>query len=192
VTVDYGHSDLAVSELQARIASLVARTKAAPRTNFAMNRAGAVVAVNSLLAGTTSLTTVLRLNQSTSLHVCAGTARLTANSSSVVIRHIPLAFNAVLGTLEHVARREISSAGANSTAEGRLGESTGAHLHAGQATRGSASTPSAPRANTAIDRARLRVARLGLETGTAGHATVLRLSERTSCGLAATTTRQSA
>jgi hypothetical protein len=192
VTVGQSNSHVTSTSHGTGTTSERAIAERAPGTNFTMDRAGAVVAVNSLLARTASLTTVLRLNQSTSLHVCAGTARLTANSSSVVIRHIPLAFNAVLGTAEHVARLEISSVGACSTAEGRLDERTDAHLHAAGATRGTASTPYAPRANTAIDRASLRVARLGLETGTAGLATVLRLSERTSRGLAATSTRQSA
>jgi hypothetical protein len=125
VTVDYGYSDLAVSELQARCASLVARTKAAPRTDFTMNRARAVVAVNSLGSGAASSSSVTRRDINAGNNVRTSTARYTAG---VVVT--PIAFNAVYRTLEHVASLEIGRDGAFSTAVGRLVESPGAHLHA--------------------------------------------------------------
>jgi len=104
-----------------------------------MHGARAVVAIFNFRTITTSLTTVLGLDKRASENVSTCTTRYTASwkvnphtcSRSINFEvSAPFTFNAVYRTREDVASLEISGVGAFSTAEGRLGESTGAHLHA--------------------------------------------------------------
>jgi len=157
------NSDLASARVRSgttRVGTIIPHI---PGTNFAMYRAGTVVARNHEFGNAACNATKQWLHKGTGFRVLTETARNSALSTCVIFSNIPFTFNTVHRTVEGVAMSGIVFGGTKSAAVARLHKSARPGFRTG--TTGQAAwTPFVPHANHAIDWAQERVAVLIFKT----------------------------